>query len=236
MVKQINHKYLHFGPVLCATSVDLNLCKELVERGDKTTDSNVPYLAGHLNHENNFTVNDILWFVTNFKYYFIPYFKKIQTTTDKEYYYGAKPFNRILLQKLWINYMKKNEFNPPHTHGGAFSFVLYLKVPEAINKEIKNFKGTGNGPGSVTFFYGEDQKGIVTAHGVKPTEGDLWIFPASLKHMVPPFRSDETRISVSGNIYVTDELNKGLPIQPGEFTIMDRIELADMKKGINLNK
>ena len=54
--------------------------------------------------------------------------------------------------------------------------------------------------------------------------------------MVPPFRSDETRISVSGNIYVTDELNKGLPIQPGEFTIMDRIELADMKKGINLNK
>ena len=106
MVKQINHKYLHFGPVLCATSVDLNLCKELVERGDKTTESNVPYLAGHLNHENNFTVNDILWFVTNFKYYFIPYFKKLQDVSDPNYYYAMNPFKEVWLATLWINFMK----------------------------------------------------------------------------------------------------------------------------------
>ena len=85
--------------------------------------------------------------------------------------------------------------------------------------KIEDFKGTGLGPGTITFFYGEDQKGIVTAHGVRPTESDLWIFPASLRHMVPPFRSDVTRISISGNLIITDETNKEQPIQPNEFIL-----------------
>ena len=229
MVNQINHRYFHFGPVLCGTTVAPDLCKELLERGNKTTESNVPYLAGHLDNENKFTVDDMVWFVEKFKSYFIPYFKKLQAGHDKEYYYGAKSFNRVLLQTLWINFMKKNEFNPPHTHGGAYSFVLYLKVPEAIYREAGEYSKKGlDGkeiggissvdPGSVNFIYGEDQKDIISARGIRPTDGDLWIFPASLKHMVPPFKVDETRISVSGNIYVTDELNKGQPIQLGEFT------------------
>ena len=27
--KNTPHKYLHFGPVLCGTTVDINLCEEL---------------------------------------------------------------------------------------------------------------------------------------------------------------------------------------------------------------
>ena len=215
MVNQINHRYFHFGPVLCGTTVAPDLCKELLERGNKTTESNVPYLAGHLDNENKFTVDDMVWFVEKFKPYFIPYFKKLQ---DKNYY-GMRQFNRISLNYMWINYMKKNEFNRPHTHGGSFSFCVYLKVPKEINKENENFKGTGNGPGTITFFSGENQKGIVTAHGLKPTEGDLWIFPAPLRHMVPPFKSDVTRISISGHLTISDESNKGQPIQPNEFIL-----------------
>ena len=216
---EINHKYLHFGPVLAGTTTDKDLCKELSERGRLTTESNVAGLAGHIEIENNFNREDTLWFLDNFKKYFIPYFKKITEKHDKNYFYGMEPFNRILLQKLWINFMVKNEYNPIHTHGGSFSFVLYLQVPEGIKDEVKNFAGTGLGPGTVTFTYGEQQRGIITAHGMMPTTGDLWIFPASLKHMVPPFRSDGERISVSGNIYITDELNAGSPLQPGEILL-----------------
>ena len=224
MEKPINHRYLHFGPVLAGTSVDSELLKELLERGDKTTESNVPNLAGHIEKENNYPVEDMVWFVDKFKKYFIPYFKKLQRNDEDNYYYGMNTFNRVLLQKLWINYMKQNEFNPPHTHGGAFSFVIYIDVPKIIESEIKNFKGTGLGPGTVSIFYGEDQKGIITAHGIRPVAGDVWMFPASLKHMVPPFRSDVTRISVSGNFYITDELNHGHPLQKGEFLLNNQEE------------
>ncbi len=231
VTKTINHLFLHFGPVLCGTKTDLNLCKELLERGNKTTESNVSQLAGHIEHENNYPVDDMLWFVEKFKDYFIPYFKKLQSSADKTYWYGTKKFNRVFLQKLWINYMKKNEFNPPHTHGGAYSFVLYLQVPKAIYTEAGQYLTIGTdgkpiskggistvGPGEVLFFSGEDNRDLITAHGIQPKEGDLWIFPASLKHMVPPFKVDGTRVSVSGNIYVTDQLNKGQPIQPGEWS------------------
>jgi len=218
----INHKYLHFGPVVAGTKVAPESIKELLKRGAETTQSNVSQLAGHLDHENKYTIEDIAWFADHFKKYFIPYFKKIQEQKDPEFFYGMKPFNRVLLNHLWINYMKKNEYNPTHTHGGAFSFVLYLDVPEEINEEIRTFKGTGIGPGGLLFTYGEEQKNIITAHSVVPVTGELWIFPASMKHMVHPFRSDVTRISVSGNFFVTDMLNKGQPIQPGEFTVNEQ--------------
>ena len=100
--------------------------------------------------------------------------------------------------------------------------MLFLDVPDQIHQEIKNFKGTGIGPGGLTFSYGEEQKNIITAHAIIPVTGELWMFPASMKHMVHPFRSDSTRISVSGNFFVTDHLNSGQPIQAGEFTINEQ--------------
>ena len=219
-----NLKYLQFGPVLAVNTVAPNLIKELLERGAKCIVSKAHDLAGHIETENSYQIKDLIWFVDNFKDYFIPYFKRLQVTNDSKYFYGMKPFNRILLNSLWINYMKKNEFNPPHTHSGSFSFVIYLDVPKELEKEIGEFKGTGHAPGTISFYYGEEQKGIITAHGIRPLTGDLWIFPASLKHMVPPFRSDVTRISVSGNFYISDHLNKGEPIQPGEFTLTKQEE------------
>jgi hypothetical protein len=219
-----NLKYLQFGPVLAVNSVEPKLIKELLERGEKCTVSNAHDLAGHIETENSFPVKDVAWFADTFKEYFIPYFKRLQATNNVEYFYGMKPFNRVLLHSLWINYMKKNEFNPPHTHSGSFSFVIYLDVPKELEQEVGNFKGTSHAPGTISFYYGEEQKGVITAHGIRPLTGDLWIFPASLKHMVPPFRSDVTRISVSGNIFITDQLNKDQPMQPGEWTLTNQGE------------
>ena len=40
-----------------------------------------------------------------------------------------------------------------------------------------------------------------------PEEGDMFIFPAWLKHWVSPFKSDCVRISVSGNVHDSTPLN-----------------------------
>jgi len=219
MEKPINLRYLHFGPVIGGVSTDPNLCDELLKRGRETTKSHVPNLAGHLDKENIYPEKDKIWFIDNFKQYFIPYIKKLQNADDPNFFYAVPPVHRVWLATLWINFMKAGEYNPPHNHSGAYSFVLYLQVPKELAIEEREFKGNGTGPGCISFMYGEDQTGIRTGHGVRPTLYDLWIFPASLKHTVPPFKSNVERISVSGNFYITDELHKNKDLKSGEFFI-----------------
>ncbi len=202
----INHRYLHFGPVVGGTVCEQSICKELLDRGNKTTKSHVEHLAGHIDKENIFSLEDRKWFVDNFSEYFVPYFKHLQNPQNPNFYYGMPPFREVWLSNLWINYMKKGEYNPPHDHDGDFSFVLYLQVPEELRKEDNEFKGRGTGPGCIQFLYGETQKGVTTGHGVIPDNNHLWIFHASLKHSVPPFKSDVERISVSGNWFITDHV------------------------------
>ena len=105
-----------------------------------------------------------------------------------------------MLNALWVNYMKKHEYNPPHDHSDWLSFVIFLKVPEEITKEQEDFVGNSAGPGSLSFLYGEGNRQSITYQSVKPKERDIFIFPAWIKHYVAPFYSDVTRISVSGNI------------------------------------
>jgi len=111
------------------------------------------------------------------------------------------------MSALWINYQKANEFNPPHDHDGKLSFVIYLKIPEELKKENKEYKGRSCGPGGIQFMYGEGPRDAVTYMSHFPEERDMFIFPAWLKHWVSPFKSDCTRISVSGNIHDSAPLN-----------------------------
>ena len=59
------------------------------------------------------------------------------------------------MSNLWINFMKKDEYNPPHNYDGGISFVIYTSIPEEIINKNKNFKSRGAGPGSIRFLYGE---------------------------------------------------------------------------------
>ena len=120
--------------------------------------------------------------------------------------YERKP--EYLLTALWVNYMKQHEFNPPHDHSDQLSFVIFLKVPEEIKKEQEEYKGKSGGPGSLSFLYGEGNRQAITYQSVHPKEGDMFIFPAWMKHYVAPFYSDVTRISVSGNVADSVKLNQ----------------------------
>ncbi len=121
-----------------------------------------------------------------------------QIDYDKlEFDYGNGP---------WFNFMKANEFNPLHNHSGVISAVIMIDVPEIIEEENRNNNGS-NMPcrGQLEWVY-ENQSGL-SYHGtfkVIPKTGDIFLFPADLKHQVYPFTSDVERITMSFNIH---ELN-----------------------------
>ena len=105
------------------------------------------------------------------------------------------------LLSLWINYMKPGDFNPPHDHSADLSFVIFPKIPPELIEENKKFKGTLQGPGGISFMWGDsvNHMAISLVHQM-PEENDIFIFPAGLRHWVFPFKSNVERISVSGNI------------------------------------
>ena len=100
--------------------------------------------------------------------------------------------------------MQPGDFNPMHTHGGDYSFVLFLDVPKQLKKEQENYKGTSAKPGSLMFEFTQQAKPryATTGTAVLPQTGDFYMFPALLQHWVCPFKSKVTRISVSGNMRI----------------------------------
>ena len=110
---------------------------------------------------------------------------------------------------LWVNFMKPGDFNPVHTHGGDYSFVIFLDVPKKLIEEQDAFEGTSSKPGSLMFEFTQQAKPkwALTGQAFKPRTGDMVIFPALLQHWVLPFKSKCTRVSVSGNLEVMNRQN-----------------------------
>ena len=111
---------------------------------------------------------------------------------------------------IWVNFSKKGEYNPLHTHSGLLSFVLWYKMPFIIEDE-KNLPivnvGTVNTGACFQFNFLEmDSKGAIGQHTIEADrsyENKMIIFPSNLQHCVYPFfTSDDYRISLSGNIEV----------------------------------
>ena len=111
---------------------------------------------------------------------------------------------------IWVNFSKKGEYNPLHTHSGLLSFVLWYKMPFIIEDE-NNLPivsgGTLNTGACFQFNFLEmDSKGAIGQHTIEADrsyENKMIIFPSNLQHSVYPFfTSDDYRISLSGNIEV----------------------------------
>lgn len=204
-------EYTYFGPLIGKYTVPKEILEYFKKEGEQARKDNNdfrPNLAGQLKEEYYFKQETKKFFVTNLKETFFKYF---------DYYFNSfgnfvdRPIDGVGLEGLWINYMRKNEFNPPHTHSGNFSFVMYLDVPEIINEEKTIAKSPH--PGTIQFMFGEDMHFCQTKRTFRPKTGELFIFPAYLQHYVVPFKSDVVRISMSGNIRVSTDLNiKGNPV------------------------
>lgn len=110
---------------------------------------------------------------------------------------------KLKLDAAWINFQRKHEYNPLHTHSGLFSFVIWLQIPYLIGDEMNTPQArnssAGGEPGGLTF-YTISPLGKIQPSYVQPSVNNAVLFPADMAHSVSPFyTSDDYRISVSGN-------------------------------------
>ena len=110
---------------------------------------------------------------------------------------------QINAQAAWYIRSFTGDYNPLHTHGNCeLTCVGFLKVPD-ISGEQKNEKARNNngvlevlsstGYNDLTFFEND-------RIGFTPEVGNWYLFPASLRHGVYPFKADGERRSFSINM------------------------------------
>jgi len=195
--------HLNFGPYVAYFKVHQALLDGLLQRGKEAPEgSGNSRLAGLLGDQRRYNDEDKEWYIRHFQPYIDEYVEGHCRFVGQPY--DEAQFSKsYTLMDLWINFMKEREYNPQHSHGGQFSWVIYLKTPD-IKKEREAFKGTGLGPGVIGFHYGENQAPKWAEHSYKyePIVGYMWIFPAQLRHEVLPYNTPGERISVSGNCYM----------------------------------
>ena len=119
----------------------------------------------------------------------------------------------LVLDKLWVNYQKQNEFNPLHDHNGVYSFVVWMKIPTRHSEQNKNPIAMRSGDPRISTFVirylNTLGKLSECVYEMNPEmEGIMLFFNSTLMHGVNPFYDcDEDRISISGNVAInTKEL------------------------------
>jgi hypothetical protein len=160
-------------------------------------------LAGNL--ENSFTIKDKdNWFFDNVLLHLINQYSKkdleviIPSTLTKNCSY--------VLNRFWVNFQNKYEFNPIHNHAGVFSFVIWMEIPSSYKKEKElKFIKHSNSPLANSFeFVFTNILGKVSTksfHLEPEDKGTILLFPSQLSHCVYPFYlSNKKRVSISGNI------------------------------------
>ena len=205
MGEDVKYGVFSWGPCVVQLKISEEFRKKLLAEGEESKKEELKFttkLAGVIKEEYAYRKKEL----------FLPEISQVLGVYDQAFQkFKNKPYEQkpeYLLNALWVNYMKKNEFNPPHDHADNLSFVIFLDVPPEITKEQEDYKGQSSGPGSLMFLYGEGNRQAITYQGVVPKNGDMFIFPSWVKHYVSPFSSDVTRISVSGNVANSLDLNK----------------------------
>lgn len=120
-----------------------------------------------------------------------------------------KPLS-FCIDKVWINFQKKYEYNPLHDHRGVFSFVSWIDIPYDLEEEmnmphvaVSNYAMATSFNFVFTNVLGDIQS--LPFFPEKKHEGTVIFFPSKLKHLVYPFfTSKKNRISISGNLFLKD--------------------------------
>jgi|TARA_B100000073_G_scaffold173326_1_gene143421 hypothetical protein len=202
-MKKINVATFNWGPCVVKFKMEDDFKKLLLDEAKKNVLDFKDKLAGILDHETGYSEESKQKILPFLSHYLGAYDEVFQKYVNKVY--TKKP--EYILSALWCNFQRPNEFNPPHDHDGKLSFVSYLSIPDALKEENKNYVGKSCGPGGIQFIYGNGPRDCISYQSFFPEEGDMFIFPAWLKHWVSPYKSNVIRISVSGNIHDSAPLN-----------------------------
>ena len=195
----------NWGPCVTKFKILDDFKKLLIDEAKKNEEDYASKLAGQIRKETGYGEESRGRIIPYLAPYLGIYDQAFQRYQTKEYELGKPEY---ALTALWCNYQRQYEFNPPHDHDGKLSFVIYLSIPDPLKKENAEYKGRSCGPGGIQFMWGEGPRDCISYQSYFPQEGDMFIFPAWLKHWVSPFQSDCVRVSVSGNVHDSAPLNQ----------------------------
>ena len=210
-------QYMPFrwGPHLVASVVSDDFVTTLLDKGEEVRNSEYLWnhkLAGKIKEEYTYGNDYQKWFPPLFHQHLVDYLDKLPHGETRLKIESWKKGFMWSLTGLWINYQGPKEYNPPHTHGGDLSFVIYVDIPQEILDENETYqKETGKiGPGIIVFDSGDSVYGNFLSFfnntiNFTPKTGMILIFPAYLTHHVYAFDSDVKRVSVSGNIIIREK-------------------------------
>lgn len=131
--------------------------------------------------------------------------QRYDSIRDSIRYMGNRMAMPVTLDRLWVNFQRKHEFNPLHDHSGVISFVIWIDVPYDMAAEQarpSSVNANVNIPGQFCLVSINNIGRLqCTNFPVDRTwRNRMLMFPANMHHCVYPFyTSDEFRISVSGN-------------------------------------
>ena len=206
-----------FSPPIFQTEVDPDFTKELLEEGRKLTKEEDDFnsqLAGNLKYGRSYHYKEdyLLKVEPYLKTYVERFFngiysqygddnERVKKILEVQHERKQQKPGTVRLDTFWINFSQKHDFNPPHTHSGILSFVIFCQTPKEIF-EVQADSNTQRA-GEIHFLHGEQTTALQGCeYPVKPYENLMFIFPADLKHYVPAYWVDAERISVSGNFCV----------------------------------
>jgi len=173
-------------------------CKKAKEKSEKANH----HLIGHIKEE---------YYINSFPKNFVDFLARCASSKGPKKHLDKvtclSEGRPLYLHTLWVNYMKKHEFNPPHDHTGVMSFVIFVKIPYDLKEEEKQFpikKGDHFNHTSKLAFLNTLPNGSISLRIIdidKSYECTMLMFPSAQLHEVFPFyTSDDYRITVSGNL------------------------------------
>ena len=200
---------IHLGQTIIRYQCPVDIVKEINEVYDKNFNSlmdNNKNLAGKIKEEkslysakkdkkHNFLSKETLRFFENC---FQDYLFKV-----------GHVLHQRKISSIWVNEMKRNEYNPMHFHMSPDTFyglssVLFLKVPNDYGPEYSKPDNPNNG--RLEFMGNGGGQFSINQLKVDGREGQFYVFPFDLKHGVYPFNADVTRRTLSVNCDVYKEL------------------------------
>ena len=207
-MKTIECNITNLGAVISQMKAPEHVLKRLLDEANELKQSYNVNLAGHLDTQLKYSKETTSWFYKEVLEYWNAYLQiycNFHGLQQKDIHFSS--------QTLWVNHMKKGDYNPLHTHDGDLTFVIYLDIPKEIHEEQDKFVGKSAPPGSIEFKYKLDEyhnsftswQWAKSSVFMRPNTGDFYVFPAGLHHSVSPFKSDVTRISVSGNLTIVNK-------------------------------
>lgn len=212
--EQGNNLVFPFSAPIYQTTVSENIIEDLLFEGDKLTEKDNDHrhrLAGNMKrgysrlYNDDYTLRHEDWILDRIRDFVDCYVEKlgdelINTWLSKDYDRLKSANGTLRLDTMWINYQRPGDYNPAHHHKGVLSFVIFCKVPPRIFTE--NAVSNSQQAGKIIFNYGYGGESCLAGnqYPISPYNGLMLMFPAKLEHYVPPFWTDDIRVSVSGNI------------------------------------